>query len=96
MKTLNDMEGFKSTLENVLLELWMAGQAGATKVTVNNIGWTISLALTPRWIVTLGNVDRSTEPELMQNLHLLIRQTEYGRENMDVYSEWSDEPSAPH
>ncbi len=93
-KTLSDMEGFKSALENALMELWAHGQPGAPRVTVQNIGWTVSLALSPRWVVTLGNVDRKTEPALMQKLHLLIRHTEYGKEDMDVYSEWANEPSA--
>jgi hypothetical protein len=93
-KTIEEMEGFKNCLENALMELWAHGQAGATKVHVANIGWTVSLALTPRWVVTLGNVDRKTEPALMQNLNLLVRQTEYGKEDMDVYSEWADEQGA--
>ena len=90
-KTIEDMERFKGTLENALLELWAHGQAGATKVSVGNVGWTVSLNLSARWVVTLLNVDRATEPALMQNLNLLVRQTEFGKEYMDVYSEWSDE-----
>ena len=93
-KTIEDMERFKNTLENALLELWAHGTAGATKVHVMNVGWVESLALSARWVVTLGNVDRSTEPELMQNLNFLIRQTEFGREDMDVYSEWANGSSA--
>ena len=93
-KTIEDMEGCKDALENALMELWAHGQAGATRVHVVNIGWVTSLALSARWAVTLGNVDRTTEPALMQNLNLLIRQTEYGKEDMDVYSEWADESSA--
>jgi len=93
-KTIEDMESFKNCLENALMELWLHGQAGATKVAVVNIGWVVSLALSPRWVVTLGNVDRKTEPALMQNLNLLVRQTEFGKEDMDVYSEWADESSA--
>jgi hypothetical protein len=93
-KTLEEMEAFKGTLENALLELWMHGQAGATKVTVENVGFINSLTMTSRWVVTLGNVERASEPALMQNLNLLVRQTPYGREDMDVYSEWANEPSA--
>lgn len=93
-KTIEDMQGFKETLENALMELWAHGQPGAPRVKVVNIGWTVSLGLSARWVVTLGNVDRQTEPELMQSLNMLIRQTEYGKEDMDVYSEWADESSA--
>lgn len=93
-KTIEEMEAFKNTLENALLELWAHGQAGATQVTVENVGYVNSLAMTSRWVVTLGNVDRHSEPALMQNLNLLVRQTPFGREDMDVYSEWAGEPSS--
>ncbi len=95
-KKTEDMEEFRNTLENALMELWAHGTAGATKVHVMNVGWVESLNLSARWVVTLGNVDRTTEPTLMENLHVLIRQTEFGREDMDVYSEWADESGAPH
>lgn len=94
MKTLDQMQQFKSALENALMDLWAVGQLGAPRVTVNNVGWTESLMLSPRWVVTLGNVDRKTEPALMQSLNVLIQKTVYGKEDMDVYSEWADEQHA--
>ena len=95
-KTYEDMKRFENTLENALMELWAHGTAGATKIHVINVGWIDSLNLSARWAVTLGNVDQRTEPILMKNLNLLIRQTEFGREDMDVYSEWADESGTPH
>jgi hypothetical protein len=90
-KTVEDLLEFHQVLSNAIMELWALGQAGATRVCVVNVGWSISLAIQPMWVVTLGNVDRYTEPELMEKLNLLMRQTKFGKETIDVYSEWADE-----
>ncbi len=95
-KTREDMKRFENTLENALMELWAHGTAGATKVHVMNVGWVESLNLPDGWAVTLGNVDHRTESILMENLKVLIRQTEFGKDEIDVYSEWADESSAQH
>ena len=92
-KTVEQLNCFKDAVENSLMDLWAAGTAGATKVSVVNVGWTISLALKPRWVLTLGNVDRQVEQQLMKELNMLMRQSIFGKDDMDVYTEWADEPT---
>lgn len=93
-KTQSEIESFRNAIQNAIMELWASGQVGATSIVVANIGWLVSLDAQPRWVVTLHNVDRRNEKELMEGLNILMQQTEWGEEDMDVYTEWADESCA--